>query len=237
MARQFVRSSSQHFSIPSVVVSTTPMSFFCWVLFDSLGTRLPLVSIFNSAGGAGWILRKDQNDKFNARTSMTASNDALSAQTAITNRWYPVCATFKNSNNRRIYVFGTLDTAVDGTGRTPSGHNTTYLGTTRDSLEYHNGRIAEPAIWNVSLTPDEVNRLSAGQLPSTIRSGNLKGYWPLVRPGNVAFDKSGNGNHMTDSGGPIGMIKHPPLRGKDSGVVAIPPYRPQAVILDDWNFI
>jgi len=45
---------------------------------------------------------------------------------------------------------------------------------------YFSGRIAEPAVWDVSLSDDEIALLAKGFSPLFFRPQNLAAYWPLI---------------------------------------------------------
>ena len=89
--------------------------------------------------------------------------------------------------------------------------NNLYIGGRTFAGSYFwNGRIAEAAIWNDALTPNEQRALSRGVSPRVVRPLKLRGYWPLwgasLTEGDI--DISGRQKSVTTMGGVIPVAQH-----------------------------
>jgi len=138
-----------------------------------------------------------------------------------TNTWYHICA--------RYYYFDvglyTLDLFVNGVLRNTAGGTTvpSYEATT-DIIrlaycydDHWEGKEAEFAIWNVTLTDTEILQLYSPfkrGMPLQIQSANLLGYWPLddfgasglVASGaNTIINRGPKGVHGTPVNSPTGV--------------------------------
>lgn len=155
------------------------------------------------------------------------------------NAWNHAGGSWTSATERYAICNGDFaNVGINTTNITPTGINRTTIGRERDVTPDDNwiGWLAECGIWDVALTPAEFGLLASGIPPDQIRAGHLKGYYPLVRPGSLVLDMSGNGNHLNTFNNP-GITEHPNLRSLPmrTGVVAIPPFKPEAVVLEHWR--
>ncbi len=59
------------------------------------------------------------------------------------------------------------------------------------------GLLAEVVIWDASLSLSEIQDLYEGAGPLSIKTANVKGYWPLYGTASPETDLSGNGNNAS----------------------------------------
>ncbi|GAG41126.1 unnamed protein product, partial [marine sediment metagenome] len=101
---------------------------------------------------------------------------------------------------------------VDVTSVAPSGWDHLTIGTTADNtpVDYMDGEIALPAIWNCALTDSEV-RLLPYVSPWKIRPHNIVGYY-LLDIRTLDRDMSGHGHHLTPVNSPTWTPDPPVLQ-------------------------
>ncbi len=147
--------------------------------------------------------------KFNSSTNkvdfwLSQSGDEgtkmeVTANTALTLKWYHVAAVFSPSSFVKIYINGIEDVSVTS-GVIASIYNSTrplYIGVgahnPATNNEYFHGSLDEVRIWNIALTADQIRESMCKRL-----SGNesgLVGYWDFSEgSGSVTYEKSGNSN-------------------------------------------
>jgi hypothetical protein len=102
--------------------------------------------------------------------------------------WYDVCGTMDISSGLiSVWINGVLG----GTNNPNPGTTQTINPNTASTVIgmrmsngipglYFDGDIAEAGIWNVILSPDEIQSLSKGFIPPRIRPQNLVFYAPLI---------------------------------------------------------
>lgn len=107
--------------------------------------------------------------------------------------WSHVAAV-KNSVDLRLYVNGALDgTPLATTRAIYDSASPCYIGNRLPNDQPWDGLIEHVAIWDASLTPDEILSLAKGTSPRMIRPLNLRGYWPLRGLALPEPDLSGRG--------------------------------------------
>jgi hypothetical protein len=88
-----------------------------------------------------------------------------------------------SATSRTVYL-NAGNAGTQTTSRTPTTPDRVCIGFARsggtDTPTYE-GYLAEVAIWNVTLTTDELSSLYTGTKADQIRPQNLKFYMPLVR--------------------------------------------------------
>lgn len=131
----------------------------------------------------------------NGAISLTVSSSGASAQNiaattangdiANAGQWYHVAAVYVPSTSMTIYIDG----AVEGSNETSipaaifDGTAPFYIGNqfqAATGFEFI-GLLAESAVWNASLSADEVASLAKGLSPIRVRPDNLVTYVPAVR--------------------------------------------------------
>ena len=216
MARLFNDTSSQYLSQASNCgITAEPMTFSCWFMTDDLTIDQDLVEIgISGTSDNRWSLQfagTVANDPLRAQTrDTTSSNATITGVTA--NVWNHGAAVFAATNDRRVFLNGTKGTNAV-VRAVSSGVNRTQIGARNNaSIDlFFSGRIAEVAIWNVTLTDNEITVLSNRVSPRFVRPGNLKFYSPLYGVYSLEPDYSGNGRHMTLNNGPS-FVAHSPTQ-------------------------
>ena len=238
MGRLFDDASSQYLTVDAGIVSgVEPLSMSAMFYADAAVNAVLLT--VGTAGTANHrhALQVSSAQKVQAFSRGTVNAEASTTTSFSLNTWHHACGLWISDALRRAY----LDAGGEGGNSASEAVNVPNIcrisSRSGSATNFMSGRIAEVGIWNIRLTLGEIAHLSRGVPPSQIRPGHLKGYWPLVRPGFLALDKSGNGNHMSEVNGPIASSAHPPLKTNHAreGVVAIPPYRPVGAVLEDWG--
>ena len=186
MSRLFVRSSSE-LIYSSAVLTAVPFTFACW--FNVNYTQNFLMTLAHYEGGSTgdfWVLSAESTPDIRASIyrSGVGSASAISTSGYSENVWHHACGVFAASNDRRVYVDGGSK-GTNSTDRSPDSTVTaTAIGGLRRSdnpVVYTDGSIAEAAIWNATLTDEEVAVLATGIRPIFVRPQSLVMYLPLIR--------------------------------------------------------
>lgn len=101
------------------------------------------------------------------------------------------------------------DDKISGVSGGNNGYNI-HIGTRAGGDFWYDGRTAEVAIWNTSLSVGEMEGLGMGRSPSMVRPLNLVAYWPLRGTASPEPDFSGNNNSGTVVGAQ-GTSFHAPI--------------------------
>lgn len=115
--------------------------------------------------------------------------------------WHHACGVWASSTSRSVYIDGgskgsnTDSILLSGFSRT--NISTRWVSNARGA--FFDGCIAEPAIWDVALTDDEVASLARGFSPDQIRPQSLVSYWPIIGRHSPEIDVFG-GFNLTVSG-------------------------------------
>ena len=108
---------------------------------------------------------------------------ATSSASFTTNTWNMATAVGTSATSRTVYL-NAANSGINTSTRTITTPDRVCMGFARssgsDSPSYE-GYLAEVAIWNVTLTTDELSSLYTGTKADKIRPQNLKFYMPLVR--------------------------------------------------------
>lgn len=207
-ARSFNAASNQYLYLGSGTVFSYPVSMSAWFKTNDLSANRCIVANNSDISGVGtyMILRgNDAGDPLSASDfdGSTAAR-ANSGGSVTTGVWTHGGAVFQGTSSRSVYLNGTRtdnSTAVSGFS-TPER---TRIGTFLPSNSPWSGEIAEVAIWNVTLTDDEMLILAAGFSPLVVRPSALQLYVPLW---SGAFDYI-TARAFTDSGGTTDANDHP----------------------------
>lgn len=114
--------------------------------------------------------------------------------------WLPVIATFLSDTERNVFygnISQTVQSVVSQTVTETLDHICVGNSLETGNDEFVDGLIAEAAIWNKELTPEEITNYLVGTQAKTIASANLIGYWPL------SLDNSTQLNQGSDTGGDL----------------------------------
>jgi len=213
MARDFVPNDA--LSNAAAVLTATPITMACWVWTDQVTDGAAFMSLANGGtvddyfflGFYGHI----GGDPITANTRQGANNyDAMTSTGMSVNTWHHACAVFASPTSRASYIDGGSK-GTNASSSTPVGISRTAIGLIWDSSPayFHDGRIAEAAIWNAALTDAEVAILGKGYSPLFVRPQSLVAYWPLIGRTNPEIDIIGT-YPMTENPAP-NVAAHPPI--------------------------
>jgi hypothetical protein len=160
-----------------------PLTINCWFYptVSGLG-RMDLVSFVENTASVVHILRLNSDTnivEYNTNSPASASSSA----SYTTNTWNMATAVGTSATSRTVYL-NAANSGTQTTSRTPTTPDRVCIGFKRASgsdFPTMEGYIAEVAIWNDTLTTDELTSLYRGTKASQIRPQNLKFYMPLVR--------------------------------------------------------
>lgn len=181
-----------------------------WIKSDDLTINQGVVSIDDDLTSIWVLLLRGAiaGDYVGAGLHEGAAAWAI-ADTAVaytTDSWIHILAVFHSLTDRRAFISGgskgtNTDNLSGGTvDKTKIGAYGAKAGT------YFSGKIAEVAIWGTNLSDAQGARLTAGDLPSTIESSSLKGWWKLY---DDYLDSSGNDFTMVGYNSPTFSSDHP----------------------------
>ena len=185
-----------------------PLTINCWFYPTITGVgSLHLVSFVENTASVVHMLRLDSNTnlvQYNTGTPLSAN----SSTSYTTNTWNMATAVGTSVTSRTVY----LNAANSGTqtaSRTPTTPDRVCIGFSRisgvDQTATMEGYIAEVAIWNATLTTDELSSLYKGTKADQIRPQNLKFYMPLVR--NI-YDETASTTGITYEFGANSEVNH-----------------------------
>ena len=147
----------------------------------------------------------------------TASNvfvEIGSTHTFDTSVWHNVVyASDFTTSGTSIWLDGVSQTVtlISGTLGTPETIKTFFNIGHGNAGDWFNGRLADIGLWTgVKLTATEAAALAKGARPYQIRTGSLKGYWPLDGLQTTEPDLSGLLNNGTLTG--TALAFGPPYR-------------------------
>ena len=160
-----------------------PLTINCWFYptISGVGT-MNLVELCENTASVVHMLRLNSTTnvvQYNTSTPASATSSA----SYTTNTWNMATAVGTSATSRTVYL-NAGNAGTQTTSRTPTTPDRVCIGFSRisgiDSSNYE-GYLAEVAIWNVTLTTDELSSLYTGTKANQIRPQNLKFYMPLVR--------------------------------------------------------
>lgn len=210
MARSFARTATnagQYIDCgnSSTLNPANNASWGCWVRFDTFPTDT--TGSFGAGYTAQFLIARDDGNTQRSysillqdyqstrntflaavfKNSSTAS-EAQGTTVAAINTWYHVFATYEfvadGTSILRLYVNGVQERATtNAVGPIVSSTATNSIArrTNASTMFSLNGRMAEAAIYNVTLTASEVAALATGASPRLVRPQGLVMYAPLVR--------------------------------------------------------
>lgn len=220
MARDFTNNLSNYIDIgdvPAIDLVGTAMSIHFWMQLDGVAAQQRIISKWSNATVQQYLIYVTPNKL----TFAVSPNDPVTGATALTaGPWYG-CGCRKNGSGAgslEVYINGVSDgTAASTQANLNNSPEVLRFGRGNNVTEQMDGRLAEIAIWDVSLSQDEFAALGKGACPLLIRRDHLKGYWPLLGVAYPEPDLSGNGNHGTQNG-TVGAANHAPVGRLAPGV-------------------
>ena len=158
-----------------------PLTINCWFYptLTSYGV-MNLVSLIQDVAADYHGLRINSNTNVVQYNTGTIGSAASSASYT-TNTWNMATAVGTSATSRTVYL-NAGNAGTQTTNRVITTPDRVLMGVSRtyDTPSYE-GYLAEVAIWNVTLTTDELSSLYTGTKADQIRPQNLKFYMPLVR--------------------------------------------------------
>lgn len=197
----------------STPITTTPLTLAAWWKAEShaaVGTILEIGANGLAATEDSWSLRWTATPSLAARTAANGSS-SQSVQTtgAADATWLHVAGTFNSATSRIAYINGAA-ASEQVTSRPAAGVDTISIGRTTLSdtpTNYADGIVAHAAIWNVTLTAQEVLSLANGAHPFNVRRDALVFYEPLTgHAADFVGQRAGTDN------GAVAYVEGPPIR-------------------------
>jgi Concanavalin A-like lectin/glucanases superfamily len=222
VARQFNGSSDQiSVGNPTAVQITGDLSSSIWLYLASGFSSgfNSCIGKWDNSSGRTYLIGLDGNDNYAFFAIGQLNNGFASSANSTQNvsyfvgGWHHLAGTFKASTGEGIvYVdgiaSGTVSSGYSGVG---GGNQNFIIGNqSGGGSPFFNGKLAEGALWNAVLSPNEIASLASGSLPYQIRPLSLAGYWPLYGVASPEPDLSGNGNNGTLTG--TTYTNHPPVQ-------------------------
>lgn len=125
-------------------------------------------------------------------------------------KWVSIALLATSAPLMKIYLDGT-EVATQSSRGSPSNRTAIRLCARGDlgAGNFHKGRLATFAIWNVGLTPSEILRLHYGDSPHEIRADKLVLFYPIWGTGSHEPDWGPGKYHATIGDAPT-RYDHPP---------------------------
>lgn len=213
MARAFVSASSTYLSNANAPVSATPLTLSIWIN-PTIFADKTMAGIVNSASNGVNQFKLELRSTGAVRCAQvdaTAAGNATTTATITTGTWHHVCGVFTSNASRTIYLDGGSNVTNTTSLSTPTGLNTTGIGSRRDQIPtYVDAVLAEFAIWNVVLNVNEITALSRGILPTFVQPSALVAYWPVWGLQSPEIDLTSNNRLMTVNNSPA-AANHAPV--------------------------
>lgn len=182
MARQFA--ADQYFEKASYAAlpAGTPFTLSCWAKADSFADwRVPFT--LRNAGNTK-IARLLVNGSGQTQAQAIApgqSGLATTGSSGSTGTWYRLTAVF-TATGRLVYRDNVAAIDVTATVDLTSGLTHVAVGSYPGFYDWL-GAIADAAVWDVDISPDDQAALAAGYSAISVRPDALVGWWPLFGRG------------------------------------------------------
>ena len=189
-----------YISIPdNPSLPTGAQTISAWVKTENSGDYADLVSQWDNAGEAGFVILKLQDNQiafYITNTGSTSGNGSRFTQTGSGYRinvgsWYHVSCVFDPSNSMKIYINGILASTNSNNIHSSiyDSGNDLLIGERADiaNRNWH-GNIADVRIYDAALTATEISDLYNGTNITT----NLVGHW--LTDADDTEDKAGSNN-------------------------------------------
>lgn len=158
----FAAASSQYLTIASALMAGVPISMVCRFQSADITTVRLLMSICDTGVGGYFALYCDgatAGDPIISRTyGGGGGSSATTASGYTAGAWYTAAGVFTSATLRAAYINGGSK-GTDVVSRTPSGLDTTYIGTYYSGgalSTFLNGKIAACAFYNIALSDAQV---------------------------------------------------------------------------------
>jgi len=213
MARLF-NGGTQRLITTDEPATAVPVTLAAWVFPEDATTTMWVVGLINTGRDNHFALTLDDDELVRAHVRAGGGNGVASTATAATiGAWNHVAAVFTSATLRAVFLAG-ANKATNTSNVTPGAISQVDIGArvgdASNLFEPFDGRIAEPGIWDVALSDDEIAALARGISPLRIRRSNLLAYWPLLGIDSPETDLSGHGRNLTMTGTPA-RADHAPI--------------------------
>jgi hypothetical protein len=230
MARLFDDGSSEYLEYGGAVLTVAPITLAAWFYSDDVTVGQTLIALLDADNDSDYLRLTAQGnaagDPIRLHAEGTDGGTADTTTGFSANTWHSAVGR-ENGNSRDVWIDGGSK-GTNANAVTLTGIDLTRIGYRNASAAQHmSGRVAWAAVWNVSLSDDDVAAYADGYSPSLIRPDALVAFWPL---GGFHDDNSGNaansdwdvvgGYHMDPQNTPS-VADHP------GGLIY--PSRPQSV--------
>ncbi|HLD33967.1 MAG TPA: LamG domain-containing protein, partial [Candidatus Nanoarchaeia archaeon] len=159
---------------------TSAITVSAWVKFSTITTQYPTIVSKNPVNGAYLLFKSDDaaSSGFAFRVkNVTGHTTAYGNQTLVAGLWYHVVGTYDSTtstNNLRLYVNGALGGQASKTGAIATTAENLFIGDFDGDSGQFNGSIDEVAIWNRSLSFEEVQTIYGRQKGQFIDRGQYE---------------------------------------------------------------
>jgi len=209
MAIDFEASSSQYLVTGAAPHAAVPLTMSFWFNSESTNNQ---VSLWYGRGATtrAFYLQLNGSQNVDAVTNLGGTFAVATTSTTWgTSAWHHACGVFDAVDSRAAFLDGG-GKGTDATSVTPVDINVinigSYYGGARSN--FHDGLMADIAIWNAALSDAEVVILAAGYSPLFVRPQSLFSYWPLVGRHSPAIDVVG-GYDATWNASPVAAAHAP----------------------------
>ncbi len=196
---------AQYLSLASQVAKAFPFTFACWYKPATVAGSTPYCLI--TPGHTTTTVHFNTIQIANAKASISIPGASASSVASLTaGIWYHVVGVFSNANSKTVYLNGigastTVPSSLPTENITAIG--AIFYGSSTTPIDFANGSIAYPSIWNLSLTQADVAALynsGSGSDPRTVEPSNWLSFLTLtVGP---PFVDQVSGSTWTSSGAP-----------------------------------
>lgn len=214
MARDFNGSSDISYTLNAGQTGFSTVSIGFWEWLDNNDQyRRPFH--WDTGGAQDWRLEFDNGWGYALLVPWSTSDSGRSSWSIAkpsTGSWHHLLITYdgsSSSNDPIFYINGNVESSTERVA--PSGTITApstalYVGSENGSGQFHDGRLAEFAIWNRVLTAGEASALGKGFSPLFSPNG-LKFYSPLIGEKSTEPDLMFGTAGSVDAG--VTKIAHP----------------------------
>jgi hypothetical protein len=218
MARVFVHTNPDYLDCgASVTYPTTALTVTGWCWQPSSGanvfnTYFGLTNGGHGGSGAGIQFALNANCALAPLIGCTGGNVSFSGANHSKDTWHMFGISYDTTNGAVGYTDGSADgTDIAKGSPTALSSPSCHIGENPDiNGRGYEGRIGDIALWTAALTAAEHKALSQGARPYQIRSGSLKGWWPIDGMQSPEPDLSGFKNNGTLNGTPT-LVTGPPF--------------------------
>jgi hypothetical protein len=182
MAYNFLQASVQSFEADNQITSIgVPMTVSVRQRYPNTSSNRQLWAICESLASFNNSYFAFNNTSANLEL-MLRTTSGVSSEVALpgTNQWFNALGVFASTTSRTAYVNTTAGN-TNTTNRSITTETSILIGRRSGGGNSFTGQLAEFAIWNATLTADEINSLAQGFKPPRIRPQSLLYYVPLVR--------------------------------------------------------